>query len=259
MKTASYENIEYIEDRVGPFNMKMRLFVYLVDGLLIDTGASNFEKRYSSFFRSHKIDKVAITHLHEDHAGLAGWIQQNIGADIYIHSSAVEKAKQDSEFPFYRKYYWGNMKGFNASPFSDCLKTESHCFQVIYTPGHTDNHVVLLEEEKKWLFCGDMYVAPRQKIAFFEENMAETIISLEKIAKLNFKHLFCAHSGIHHKGKEHILAKLDYFYKLREKIESLRKSGMNNDEINRIVFPKKRLITFLSGGECSSKHIVSTI
>ncbi len=104
-----------------------------------------------------------------------------------------------------------------------------------------------------------MYVASRQKIAFIEENMAETIISLEKIAKLNFKHLFCAHSGIHHKGKEHILAKLDYFYKLREKIYALRKSGMSDDEINRIVFPKKRLITYLSGGECSSKYIVSTI
>jgi len=138
------------------------------------------------------------------------------------------------------------MKGFNASPFSDCLKTKNHCFQVIHTPGHTDNHVVLLEEDKKWLFCGDMYVASRQKIAFIEENMAETIISLEKIAKLNFKHLFCAHSGIHHKGKEHILAKLDYFYKLREKIYALRKNGLSDDEINRIVFPKKRLITHRS-------------
>ena len=85
MITASYENIEYIEDRVGPFNMKMRLYIYLVDGLLIDTGASNFVKRYSPLYKSWKIDKVAITHFHEDHAGLAGWIQQNITVEYIIN------------------------------------------------------------------------------------------------------------------------------------------------------------------------------
>ena len=55
----------------------MKVYLYIVDGLLIDTGPSTLPWE-SSDFLIHPIQQVALTHIHEDHAGMAAYLQEKI-------------------------------------------------------------------------------------------------------------------------------------------------------------------------------------
>ena len=62
MELHNYKDVTYIKDRVGPAGMTMNMYLYLVDGLLVDTGGAAYGKRYRRIFRESHIEKVAITH-----------------------------------------------------------------------------------------------------------------------------------------------------------------------------------------------------
>lgn len=53
----------------GPFEMSM--YVYYIDGILIDTGTRTMLPELQPFYESVPIDLVRITHPHEDHIGTA--------------------------------------------------------------------------------------------------------------------------------------------------------------------------------------------
>lgn len=259
MEILSHQEVGYLKDRVGPRTMSMQLYLYLVDGLLVDTGAAAYAKRYIPFFKGSHIEQVALTHNHEDHTGLAWWIAAHTDARIWLHSSAVEDAMRDAEVPLYREFYWGLRRAFAAHPYGDTVATRRHEFRVIHTPGHCPDHVVLHEPDRGWLFSGDMFIATRQKIAFKDEDMTATIHSLERMLSLDFDTLFCAHSGVHRNGRELLRQKLSFLKELQESVATLRVQGLSDDAITRRLFPRRKLISYISGGECSASHIVRTI
>ena len=41
------------------------------------------------------------------------------------------------------------------------LETPRFRFRVIHTPGHSADHIALYEPNRRWLFSGDLYLAPR--------------------------------------------------------------------------------------------------
>ena len=47
----------------------MSVYVFLTDGLLIDTGAQILLEELIPFYESADFDSVALTHYHEDHTG----------------------------------------------------------------------------------------------------------------------------------------------------------------------------------------------
>lgn len=55
----------------------MSVYVFLTDGLLIDTGAQILLEELIPFYESANFDSVALTHYHEDHTGGAAWIQEH--------------------------------------------------------------------------------------------------------------------------------------------------------------------------------------
>ena len=69
---------------------RSKVFVYLVDGMLIDTGAEKLQKDLIDFFNEHSFDQVVLTHHHEDHTGNAAWIQQNLDIPFSIHPLGLE-------------------------------------------------------------------------------------------------------------------------------------------------------------------------
>ncbi|MGQ3328889.1 MBL fold metallo-hydrolase [Halorubrum sp. FL23] len=71
--------------------------VYLLDGettALVDTGVAlpDVREELAAGLAEHgvgfaDVDAVALTHWHPDHAGLAGEIQAESGADVYVHEA----------------------------------------------------------------------------------------------------------------------------------------------------------------------------
>lgn len=244
-----------------PGLFSLRVFLYYVDGLLIDTGPSRLSREIKPFIMQHRPEQVGITHVHEDHCGLASWICNNFpDAPIYIHPSALDLASRPSRLPFYRKIFWGNRKSFRAQPYNgDGIRTDRHFFRVIHVGAHCPDHVVLYEEHKGWLFTGDIFVTSHPKVAFFEENYTEHIKALEMLLALKPKRIFCAHSGIHEEASLLLTDRLNYLLEVRKRVEKLRQQGLSDAKITEMLFPKKPLIVYFSRGEWSPYYMVRSL
>ncbi len=241
---------------IPPFQLD--IYFYVADGLMIDAGSANIIREASKILNQQNINAAVLTHIHEDHTGLAAWIQKEKKVPVYIHKNSIEEAAEDSNIPLYRRLVWGNRKAFAALPVPEIIKTDNYTFDIYEAPGHHKYHVVLHEKSMGWLFTGDLYVSSRQLVAFKDENIHDTIMTLENILKLDFDTMFCSHSGVHRNAKEKLKRKLDYFTAIQQQVKILRQQGLSNNEIDKRLFPKKNLWAIVSGGEWSSRNIVKT-
>ncbi len=169
---------------------------------MIDAGSAHIMRKASKILQNERIDAVAITHIHEDHTGLAWWLQKEKHVPIYIHKNSLQEASDKSDIPLYRRLVWGNRKGFSALPIPKYFQTNHYTFDVIEAPGHHKDHVVLHEKNMGWLFTGDLFVSSRQRVAFKDENICDTIHTLKKMLAKDFDTIFCSHSGMQKNGKE---------------------------------------------------------
>jgi len=235
------------------------IYFYIVDGIMIDAGSSNIVNKAKKVLENETISAVAITHIHEDHCGLASWMQNNKKVPIYIHEQSVNEALRDSDIPLYRRLVWGNRMAFKALPIPEVIKTKHLTFDVYDAPGHHPYHVVLHENNKGWLFTGDLFVSARQKVAFKDENINDTIKTLTRLLSLNINTIFCSHTGVHTNGKEKLKQKLEYFVNIQKQVRELRQEGYSNEDIDKKLFPKKNAWSIVSQGEWSSLNIIRTV
>jgi glyoxylase-like metal-dependent hydrolase (beta-lactamase superfamily II) len=141
----------------------------------------------------------------------------------------------------------------------DFFETGNYRLDVIAAPGHHRDHVVFHEKNRGWLFTGDLYVSRMQAVAFKDENISDAIDSLTRMLRLDFDTVFCGHSGINKNGKEKIAMKLDNYLRLRGQVNALREQGLGPEDIDKRLFPKKNLWSYVSRGEWSSLNMVRTV
>lgn len=259
LKSLQYKDITIGQGACSLLGMQIIIYLYVVDGLLIDCGAKKLKREGSRFFLEQQIEQVALSHLHEDHSGMAAWLQKEMGVPVYLHEMALPDAREKGKYPFYRHLMWGNRPRFAPEPIPDVIKTEKYSFDIIDSPGHTKYHKVLHEKNQGWLFSGDLFVTPKPLVALYEEDMQDTIASLQKLLQLDFDTVFCAHKGVVENGKDALQQKLDFLLNLQLKVEELRQQGLTDRDIDRKLYPEIPLITKVSKGQWSSYNIVSTI
>ena len=148
LKISSFENVICGQEEVKLLGNKLPIFLFLVDALLVDTGPSALSNEIITFFQNHEITQVALTHVHEDHCGMAAWLQKNKKVPIFLHEDSIEAASREAALPLYRLKIWGKRLPFRAQSMPNEIRTPNHRFQPIDTPGHCANHVVLHEKEK---------------------------------------------------------------------------------------------------------------
>lgn len=233
--------------------------LYLADGLLIDAGPAVAQAAFEDFFANHTIDKVALTHIHEDHAGLAAWLQERFGLPVYVHAGSLEKCAAPAQLSKYRRYIWGDRPAFKASAMPEKIETDNFSFRVIDSPGHHPEHCIFFEEQRGWLFTGDLYINETQDVAFKSENITDAINTIQKILDLDFEVFFCFHAGIMEAGKQLFRKKLDNFLALQTAVQDLRAQGLDSRQIDDRLFPTKHIITKVSKGEWSSLNMVDTL
>ena len=260
MLTISYhEDVICAQDEVPLLSTTLPVSFFLVDGLLVDTGPSSLAEISTVFFNEHEIDQVVLTHVHEDHCGMAGWLQKNKHIPVYIHRDAVASASKKASLPLYRLRIWGERLPFRAQAMPVEIRTPNHRFQPIDTPGHCASHLVFYEKEQGWLFTGDAFVSIKQRVAFREENLGQMIESLKKLLKLDFDTIFCAHSGVVTDGHRLMEEKLAFLVELQEEVRALAEQGLTPRQIDRKLFPVKHPMVDLSEGEGTSYHMVKTL
>ncbi|MEJ5300249.1 MAG: MBL fold metallo-hydrolase [Thermodesulforhabdaceae bacterium] len=259
--TKFNDNFLIAHGTVGYFNFRFNVFLYCVDGLLVDTGPRSLAKKTKPFLLAYSPEQVVITHLHEDHCGLAFWINLVYPkVPVYVHPDRVGDARREADLPLYRRIIWGKREPFRGEPYpAGSILTKRHSFEIIHVGGHSNDHIILYEPREGWLFVGDLFLTTRPIVLFHEEDANQTLMALNKMLSFDFSDLFCAHSGHHPNGRELIVRKKEYLESLQAKIKELKARGYSIEEIDKIMFPKQPFVSRISKGEWTSLNLIKTL
>ncbi len=256
MEIYNHEEIKIITFPLLPFYQDFVLYIYYVDGLLIDTGPRFRKSKVAAEYEKLPIKQVAITHHHVDHMGMAGWLSRHKDVDIYTHENTLPHIKKQKHLPWIYRFGRKLAGQFEPVIYPEKLTTERYEFIPIYTPGHTDDHVVLYEPHKKWLFTGDLYITANPKVAHRSESIQQYIESLEKILTLDFETIFCAHEGVVTDGREKIKEKIAYLKRMRKAATEMHQEGFTDEEIVKIIFPRQVVLESITFGAFSRKKFI---
>ncbi|WP_432361215.1 MBL fold metallo-hydrolase [Sporosarcina sp. UB5] len=263
LKTTSMQgevsNVRFVNGVVRLNSVKLNVFCFETDGVLIDTGSQSLAEEFNAFFSQADVDQVVITHAHEDHSGGANYLQTKFGLPIFMNEMAIEECARKADYPFYRKFFWGRRKPFEAEPIGNSFKSRNADWTVIATPGHATDHLAFLNKETGQLFTGDLYIHPKTKLILRDESIPTIIRSIERTLSYDFEELFCCHAGYVKDGRVALQKKLTHLQELQEKTLALHKKGYDVREIHKRIFAKKYPITLFSFGEWHSIHIIRSI
>ncbi len=221
----------------------MTVFCYLLGDLLIDTGLAHMRKEMLKIAGDHHVQRVCLTHHHEDHSGNAAAIKQSSQARIYGHP--LTKAKMAAAFPIrpYQKYVWGKSAPVEIETFPESIETILGEMVPVPTPGHSKDHTAYLLKTAGVLFSGDLYLADTIKFFRSDEDVGTQIESLRKILDLDFDTLLCSHFPKLENGKQRIAQKLDFLEALYGGVADLWEKGYPEREIFRTLKLKEDYFT----------------
>ncbi|MCP1144337.1 MBL fold metallo-hydrolase [Lysinibacillus endophyticus] len=256
---GNINGISYANGKVTFNKVSMNVYCYVVDGMLVDTGPRSLMKELTPFLLGQDYEQVVITHHHEDHTGCASIIEQQRSVPIYIHQMSVEECKKPAHYPMYRKLFWGKRKPFHARGLDSTISSRTSTWDVIETPGHAEDHIVLLNQQTGQLFTGDLFVQPKTKLILRNESIPTILRSIEKVLTYDFNEMYCCHAGFVKNGREMLQRKRDYLLNLQGQVLRLYEEGYNPRQIHEALFKRKYPITKISFGEWDSLHMVTSI
>lgn len=146
---------------VGPFSENTYLLIENGDALLVDPGF--YDGREFSSFKSEldgsgtELKAVCLTHAHVDHILGLHKVLKEFEVPVYLNHSDLylwENFEQQS------KVFGLHSSGFDFIPEQleeqENFSVGNFNFDVIYTPGHSPDHVSLYFEKNELLIAGDV-------------------------------------------------------------------------------------------------------
>jgi len=241
----------------------MGVWVYMVEGCVIDAGYTRACDQVLEHCVPEKPDALLITHAHEDHAGCAGPLIDALGIRMFlppILKEALQKL-QKYHLPFYRRFIWGHPKLPDWSKVSegDVYQEGDARLRYIFTPGHSANHHVILDEKRNMVFTGDLYLGPRLTMAHPWEDPALTAKSLRKVRDMNPDTIFCAHRGMVRHPHTALSRKIEYIEWLVGRAHELADKGMTNREIANQLLGREKFISKITTGLYSRVNVINSI
>ena len=220
-----------------PLPLALRLVnVYLVEGArgwaLVDTGLHTAEGEQelraglaAAGIGFAGLRRVFVTHLHPDHIGMAGTLRE-AGAEVVMHRPeiaaaermwAADRTRIDETYAWFvrhgmpadvdeemRRAWIAMCKRVDAigevTPIEDgeVIDLGGRLVRMIWTPGHTDYHAVLFEEDTGVLFAGD-HVLPKitSNVGLYsssrDDPLGDFLTALRAVAALPVRRVLPAH------------------------------------------------------------------
>ncbi|TXT61464.1 MAG: Hydroxyacylglutathione hydrolase [Promethearchaeota archaeon] len=224
-----FEDIIFIEGEQNakyPYSNSM-----IVGTFLIDTGVGS--KNVRKIIRKYDIDKVLLTHWHEDHInGNRHFKGKNIQflsheqdkpliEDIERMYNAYGVKDTPLESDFKQLIQVLRMKNIEVSKtFQDKqilhLSDLPHKIQVFHTPGHTAGHCSFYEMNSKIAFLGDIDLTNFSFYGSLDADLITFENSIEKLKDLDMEFACTGHKGVIIGNKE-IKAQLENYEKIIKK------------------------------------------
>jgi glyoxylase-like metal-dependent hydrolase (beta-lactamase superfamily II) len=162
--------------------------VYLIDDdrpALVDTGIGTNHERVLDLVEEAGLDPedievIALTHVHLDHAGGAGFlVEQCPNADVYVHSIGAPHVADPERLWAGTKSAVGDQIDFYTEPEpvpeeriveiegGDSIDLGDHALDVYHAPGHAPHQVVFHDPENDAVFTADaagIYAPSREEV-----------------------------------------------------------------------------------------------
>ncbi len=239
---------------------------------IIDTGDSSVEAidLWKEVIGNRKVWRVIITHLHNDHFGLARWFKEFYGAEIWMSVQSHEQLKKrkqllekgifyDENLSFLSDYgmkhnsnvptNFSPYESFQFSPdylFTEllCIKGDSYVLRPIWTPGHSFDHYCLYEENTGTIFLGDHLLENINPIVLpstdFQNPLAPYLKSFDQLVQLNISKALPGHGD----NITHFIERVEqlrnhYYKKCVQIIDSIPEVGTTPKIITEKVYGHK--------------------
>lgn len=209
------------------------VWCYWLDGVLIDTAQRHRQRDVLETFAPQRIDRIVLTHFHEDHAGNAAALRMHHQCPVL--AGDLTAARIADGFPLlpYERFWFGRIDPCpGALPLPARIETTHYTLQPIHTPGHSDDHYVLLEANEGWLFAGDFYIG---NLRLFRrgENIYQMIESTRRVLTHDFGVVFCGHNPVLTAGRRAVERKLHYLETLVERVRAAHGRGLRGEALVR--------------------------
>jgi glyoxylase-like metal-dependent hydrolase (beta-lactamase superfamily II) len=228
----------------------------LYEGIAIDPGSPKMRKSLARHLRRRrpKITKIVATHAHEEHVGNLNWLSDLTGAPIYLSEMTARFLLPFKKLPWVRATIIGQPPNLKP-PFEllgETLDAADGRLQVIASPGHCDDHVVLYDPGEKVLLAGDAFMGSYFATANPDVDSQKWVASLERLMALDIEILVEGHGHVHtlradvpdfpgvvvrQDPKAAIGEKLEYMRWLREQVEAGLQEGLPLRVIEASCFP----------------------
>lgn len=236
--------------------------LYCADGLLIDSGPLSLRQELLPFLEKLEVDVVVNTHHHEDHIGNNPFFAGR-GIPILAHPDAVPLISDTSlwtpQLFYYQRVFFDLPPSSPCKPVGDFINGRKYRFRVIHTPGHSPDHIALLEEKNGWLFTGDLFRSVKVTHLRRNEDFDVTMASLEHLLDHDFQSIYCSGGKIYTNGKDKLREKIDWFRTLRDDALHLRQEGMEISAIRDKLLGTENIMAQFTEGDYTKLNMIEAV
>ena len=173
--------------------------------VLVDTGyISGFAETEKSITELgvalSDVSLIISTHTHCDHIGGNNRIQQKSGCDIALHKVGKYFIDSRDDWSTWWRYYNQEAEFFTCTRSledGEIITLGPHEFQVIYTPGHASDGIVLYNQREKVLLSSDTLWQTDMAVMTLRVEGSRALFdmraSLQKIEKLEVQAVYPGH------------------------------------------------------------------
>jgi len=271
--------------RIGipvPFPMKY-VYCYLLQNgsgyTLVDTGL-NYKKARAAWeevfeelsIRTDEIHTIIVTHFHPDHSGLAGYMQEKTGADVWMSDTdrkmfelafmknkvqAIDVEKLLAEHGTPADLIQAILENLDniterVQPYARVQSIiqrewnlDGRTWKIYETPGHSQGHLCFFQEDERVLLSADMIldkITPNISLwpGGSTHPLEDYLHSLNRLKELSAAQVWPGHGEIIHAADRRINELIDHHEQRLDKIEAMstRKTGF---EIADEFFAEKEL------------------